>query len=118
MRTDDPLTATTAPRNRRYDPTPAFRMESRTEKRHPPEMQIMNTATSQESSVGGAATIDTRPVGGPVWVAWREGTLTRAAELEALSVWVGPGEPQKSDDVLVTAIQRHLEAAREAARAV
>ena len=24
-----------------------------------------------------------RPVGGPVWVAWREGTLTRANELEA-----------------------------------
>ena len=27
-------------------------------------------------------------IGGPVWVAWREGTLTRAEELEALCAWV------------------------------
>jgi hypothetical protein len=29
-------------------------------------------------------TIDLPAIEGPVWVAWREGTLTRAKELEAL----------------------------------
>ena len=29
-----------------------------------------------------------QPLGGPVSVAWREGTLTRAYELEALCDWV------------------------------
>jgi hypothetical protein len=77
----------------------------------------MDTTTPSGSSVDEAAPLDfRRSVGGPVWVAWREGTLTRAAELEALSVWVRSRDPQRGDDVLVTAIQRHLEAAREAAR--
>lgn len=53
------------------------------------------------------------PVGGPVWVAWREGTLTRAKELEALAAWVRSQNPR--DEVLAAAIQAHLEAAREAA---
>src|SRR4051794_34805475 len=55
------------------------------------------------------------PVGGPVWVAWREGTLTRAEELEALCAWVA-SNVSANDQVLVTAIQHHLEAARGAAR--
>src|SRR5215468_10666342 len=64
------------------------------------------------------------PIGGPVWVAWREGTLTRAEELQALCEWVtgrdkGPQvkDGQQSDQVLVKAVHRHLDAAREAARA-
>lgn len=53
------------------------------------------------------------PVGGPVWVAWREGTLTRAKELEALAAWVSSRNPR--DQVLEGAIQAHLDAARQAA---
>lgn len=56
------------------------------------------------------------PVGGPVSVAWREGTLTRAKELESLSAWVLAGHPRENCDALVTAISRHLEAAREATK--
>jgi hypothetical protein len=53
------------------------------------------------------------PVGGPVWVAWREGTLTRAKELEALAAWCRSQNPR--DQVLAAAIQAHLDAARQAA---
>ena len=58
-----------------------------------------------------------RPVGGPVPVAWREGTLTRAYELETLCNWVRLKHPRDSDSALVTAIGCHLDAARQAARA-
>jgi hypothetical protein len=57
-----------------------------------------------------------------VWVAWREGTLTRAEELEALCDWVRAKDSRKNsevrqnDEVLASAIRRHLEAARQAAR--
>jgi hypothetical protein len=64
------------------------------------------------------------PIGGPVWVAWREGTLTRAEELEALCEWVTARaeNPQAKngeqiDQVLAKAVHRHIEAARQAARA-
>ncbi|HEX6674733.1 MAG TPA: hypothetical protein VF486_06885 [Actinomycetes bacterium] len=55
-----------------------------------------------------------------MWVAWREGTLTRAEELEALCAWVRvkSRDTPEDDEVLARAIQRHLEAAREAARVV
>src|SRR6201989_3013876 len=58
-----------------------------------------------------------RAVGGPVSKPWREGTLTRAAELEALSAWVQAKQcpSQESSEVLVKAICFHLAAAREAA---
>jgi hypothetical protein len=58
-----------------------------------------------------------------VSVAWREGTLTRAEELEALCGWVWVkdsrrnDEVRKNDEVLASAIRRHLDAARQAARA-
>jgi hypothetical protein len=55
------------------------------------------------------------PVGGPVWVAWREGTLTRAKELEALAAWVRSVNPRDQDTVLEAAIGCHLDAARQAA---
>lgn len=62
-------------------------------------------------------------IGGPVWVAWREGTLTRAEELQALCDWVitrRVAHPQAEnayqvDQVLAQAVQRHLDAARQAA---
>jgi hypothetical protein len=80
------------------------------------------TDTHAASDKPAAAT--TSAIGGPVWVAWREGTLTRAEELEALCGWVRAKDTQKSDEVrqrdeiLVSAIRRHLHAARQAARAV
>jgi hypothetical protein len=61
-------------------------------------------------------TIDLPAIEGPVWVAWREGTLTRAKELEALCIWVEPSDTQANDEVLKKAIHRHLDAARQAAR--
>ena len=64
----------------------------------------------------GPATIDIPPIAGPVSEGWREGTLTRAEELEALSLWVRPRTLQDNDEVLTKAICRHLEAARQAAR--
>jgi hypothetical protein len=70
------------------------------------------------------AAATTSPIGGPVWVAWREGTLTRAEELEALCGWIRAKDAQKNDEVrkhdeiLAIAIRRHLHAARQAARAV
>jgi hypothetical protein len=61
-------------------------------------------------------------VGGPAKRPWREGTLTRAAEIRSLSDWIveryrRSGEDGRADDVkeLVTAIQAHLKAAKEAA---
>lgn len=67
----------------------------------------------------GAAAHDARiktGVGGPVPIAWREGTLTRAKEIESLSAWLGSGSvlTWPADDML-SAIDRHIEAAREAA---
>ena len=50
-------------------------------------------------------------------VAWREGTLTRARELEALCDWNSQRYPRDSDCALVAAIKCHLDAARQAARA-
>ena len=56
-----------------------------------------------------------QPVGGPVSVAWREGTLTRAYELQALCEWLTTKDLLDSDCVLVKAINCHLGAARDAA---
>jgi hypothetical protein len=57
------------------------------------------------------------PVGGPVSRAWREATLTRAKELEALCAWILANNPRSNYRVLAKAIPRHIEAAREAAMA-
>lgn len=56
-------------------------------------------------------------VGGPLPVAWREGTLTRATELETLSSWIMATNPEPHAEVFASAIRMHLDAAREAARA-
>lgn len=57
------------------------------------------------------------PVGGPVKAAWREGTLTRAKEIEALRAWVlyKPPPEDYRDLKLSDAICWHLTAARDAA---
>ena len=56
-------------------------------------------------------------VGEPVPFAWREGTLTRAKELETLAHWYGEctDSPEYAAELLV-AIDQHLTAARQAAR--
>jgi hypothetical protein len=82
----------------------------------PPEEPV--TQESRAPGGGGPPTIDVQPIEGPVWVAWREGTLTRAKELEALALWVKPVATQENDEVLATAIDRHLTAARQAAKVV
>jgi hypothetical protein len=76
------------------------------------------SASSASSVLPGdeSATIDIPAIEGPVSEGWREGTLTRAKELEALSLWVRPRNTQDKDEVLTQAIHRHLEAARQAAR--
>jgi hypothetical protein len=58
-----------------------------------------------------------QPVGGPVLVAWREGTLTRAFELEALCDWITAKDSLNGDGALVKAVKCHLAAARDAALA-
>ncbi len=57
------------------------------------------------------------PVGGPALRAWREGTLTRAKELESLSAWAAQRSPDADSTALVESIGVHLSAAREAALA-
>jgi hypothetical protein len=52
-----------------------------------------------------------------VAAAWREGTLTRASELDALCAWIAAKECHDSDRVLLNAVKSHLEAARDAALA-
>ncbi len=54
-------------------------------------------------------------IGGPARSAWREGTLTRAKELETLFAWLFPLGPEASPQ-LGRAVEAHLRAAREAAR--
>jgi hypothetical protein len=56
------------------------------------------------------------PTGQPVRVAWREGTLTRAEELQSLHAWVATNPESKQSEVLAKAIRLHLAAARDAAR--
>ena len=61
-------------------------------------------------------------VGGPVSGGWREGTLTRAMELESLSKALTPvGRPEALEDllnaeVLLLAVGQHVQAARDAAK--
>jgi hypothetical protein len=78
---------------------------------------MTNAAAVGSPLPGGLDLTGERPVGGPVAVAWREGTLTRAKELEALCAWALGSNPDAKAKVLAEgAIPRHLEAARQAAR--
>ncbi len=64
-------------------------------------------------------------VGGPVTAGWREVTLTRAKEIEALHEWLSANDerPRAADgtllacDVLSTSVTSHIAAARDAAKA-
>jgi hypothetical protein len=77
---------------------------------------MMARAASKESPCNEPDAKEIRAVGGPVAVPWREGTLTRATELEALSAWVLANHcPPEDPQVLVKGIGVHLEAARQAA---
>ena len=86
---------------------------------------MMSATSSARSHIKGDTTLplagpDIRSIQGPVWVAWREGALTRAEELEALCDWEmakadEANTTQGYDQVLVKTIQRHLKAARQAA---
>lgn len=58
---------------------------------------------------------DEQPVGGPVWAGWREGTLTRAKELESLCAWAAANKPEPGAGALVQAVRDHIAAARQAA---
>ena len=77
----------------------------------------MDLAAPPAPSSDEAGAPQIHPVGGPVPVAWREGTLTRARELEALCDWNSQKHPRQSDCALVAAIKCHLDAARQAAQA-
>jgi hypothetical protein len=56
-------------------------------------------------------------VGGPVSSAWREGTLTRAKELESLCAWVVANNKQlHNGNILARSVYFHIDAARDAAR--
>lgn len=62
-------------------------------------------------------------VGGPVSRPWREGTMTRAAELQALGIWAAqtscpPENARWTLQVLVNAMKSHLDAARQAAQGI
>jgi hypothetical protein len=56
-------------------------------------------------------------VGGPVSAAWREGTLTRAKELESLCASiVANNKPLQDGNILARSVYFHIEAARDATR--
>ena len=79
------------------------------------------TGTTPEKELIERDPIPSPGVGGPVSVPWREGTLTRARELEALTRWLWRNRPPERGDGLaetedlLVAIEHHLAAAREAA---
>src|SRR5215467_9145349 len=77
-------------------------------------------ANSKELPHNGLDVSGIRAVGGPVPRPWREGTLTRATELQALGTWAAqtscpPENASETLPVLVDAVRIHLEAARLAA---
>lgn len=78
----------------------------------------MAAETSPAKPVDWLEAARNQPVGGPVAAGWREGTLTRAKELESLcaSVLSDPRrEIQGNHEVLATALLAHIKAARQAA---
>jgi hypothetical protein len=61
----------------------------------------MGTEASSTLSADEFDTTGTRPVGGPVPVAWREGTLTRAKELESLCAWILASLPKDQPQLIL-----------------
>jgi len=80
-----------------------------------PTSRIAATMTTESAAprLGGDAPPPN--VWGPVAAAWREGTLTRAQELEALCSWVVANHPKRATGCLVDGIHTHIKAARQAA---
>lgn len=57
------------------------------------------------------------PVGGPVTLGWREGTLTRAKELESqCDLVMASRNPRENSGILAKGLYCHVDAAREAAK--
>jgi hypothetical protein len=84
----------------------------------PGDIDIGSAATSgrpehTSSGLGGAP--HELSVRGPVAAAWREGTLTRAQELDSLCSWVIANDPKRASASLVHGVRTHIEAARQAA---
>lgn len=77
----------------------------------PPEDEKAASAAPGLLRVASSTRVD-----GPVSPAWREGSLTRAMELESLSAWVVANHPTSNSDILLNAVYFHIEAARQAAR--
>lgn len=72
----------------------------------------------EHTSPGLGGTAPELSVRGPVAVAWREGTLTRAQELESLCKWITDNHPDLASASLVDGVHTHIEAARQAASVV
>jgi hypothetical protein len=70
-------------------------------------------AARPESTTGSGAT----RASGPVHPAWREGTWTRAKEIESLCNWLRQKAEHDGSDVLFAAVRVHLRAAEETALA-
>jgi hypothetical protein len=68
------------------------------------------------TAVDRLAEIGSRPVGGPVPLPWREGTLTRAKEIESLAYGFTRSNGSRFSTHLLAAIDQHLAAARQAAK--
>jgi hypothetical protein len=88
-----------------------------TETRSPTDARATKETKEPTEATVAPEVTGAEPVGGPVSRAWREATLTRAKELEALCAWVLANNPQSNSDVLAKAILSHIEAARDAAKA-
>jgi hypothetical protein len=58
---------------------------------------------------------ETRVVFGPVRAGWREATLTRATEIEAIATWLKAGPRAPGTDAFFAAAADHVLAARQAA---
>ena len=84
----------------------------------PADVDIGSAATSgrpEHTSSGLGEASPESSVRGPVAAAWREGTLTRAQELDALCSWVIANHPKRASASLVHGVRTHIEAARQAA---
>jgi hypothetical protein len=84
----------------------------------PGDVDIGSTATlgwPQHTSSGLGKAAPELSVRGPVAAAWREGTLTRAQELDSLCRWMIANHPKQTNASLIHGIDTHIEAARQAA---
>ena len=72
------------------------------------------TAGADDGS-GATAGLGATRARGPVYPAWREGTWTRAKEIESLCRWIRENTEHDRSDVLFAAVGIHLRAAEEVA---